>query len=544
MNSDSHTVHKTDDGDNIEITSEVTRNFENMTNKTRDEKSEETLSPIMQPPEEKMFKKKLIAKVDRRLLLMLVVMYILACLDRTNIGNARLAGLERDLGLTADQFQISLATFYVGYVLLEVPSNIVIGKFTPSKWIPFLMMLWSIAICCMSAVKRFPDLVVTRFVLGITEAGFAPGSIFLLSMWYKRSQFALRFSIFFSGSVLAGAFGGILAYLIIDVMKDAGGLEGWRWLFLIEGLCTLLMSFVAFFVLPNFPENANFLTPKEKNYLVTRLSKDDGSLHNPRSHKEFSHRGLLMSIKDWKVYHNMVSGICGGIALHSITLYLPTLIHSMGFNSMQSQLLTVPPYLFGWIFSLMVALHSDRTKERSWHIVASTIVAIVGYIGLATLESKVAKYISTFFITSGVWSMIPLILAWFLNIHSYPHDKRSIAIAMIITVSNCSGIIASMLYQPKDGPRFVKTNVLIASLLTLTVILVIFMRFMLHRENEKMNSLAAKNDTTSIDKSDSRTVDVEKTVKIQTHDEMDVEKREHEASEHASGRDPQFRYIL
>lgn len=187
-----------------------------------DDFPQQTLQPLVD-------KKKLIRKIDFRLLLTLVVMYGLACLDRTNIGNARLAGLENNLGLYGNQFQLSLAVFYIGYVLFEIPSNMVIKKFTPSKWIPALMVVWSVVICCMAAVKDFSELIATRLLLGIAESGFTPGAFFLMSMWYKRSQCAVRFSLFFSGSVLSGAFGGLLAYFITKYMDGKGNLEGWRW---------------------------------------------------------------------------------------------------------------------------------------------------------------------------------------------------------------------------------------------------------------------------------------------------------------------------
>ncbi|RIB00619.1 major facilitator superfamily domain-containing protein [Gigaspora rosea] len=431
-------------------------------------------------------KKKLLRKIDSRLLLTLAVMYCLACLDRTNIGNARLAGLENNLGLYGNQFQNSLAVFYIGYVLFQIPSNMVIKKFTPSKWIPALMVAWSVVICCMAAVNNFGGLVATRLLLGVAEAGFVPGAFFILSMWYKRSQCAIRFSLFHSGSFLSGAFGGLLAYFITKYMDGKGGLEGWRWLFLLEGLTTLIFSLVSFFILPNFPETATFLTVQERDYWVTCLRKDDCSL-NDSQHYKIDHHSLYLVVKDSKIYIVMFMGIFVGTTFHSIALYLPTVIHSMGFDPLKSQLLTVPPYLTGWCISLVITLHSDKTKERSFHLIFGGCLAIIGFFGLAMFENINLLYASTFFCTTGISTFLPILKAWIYSKFSTPHDKRAIALAMVTSFSNISGVLASMLYPTNDGPRYFKGHITNAFLLVLVVILAVIVRFMLINENKKMD---------------------------------------------------------
>ncbi|RIB28648.1 major facilitator superfamily domain-containing protein [Gigaspora rosea] len=396
--------------------------------------TQQTLQPLVD-------KKKLIRKIDFRLLLILVVLYCLDCLDRTNIGNARLAGLENNLGLYGNQYQISLAVFYIGYVLFEIPSNMVIKKFTPSKWIPTLMVVWSAVVCCMAAVKYFGELIATRLFLGVFEAGFTPGAFFLLSMWYKRSQCAVRFSLFYSGSVLSGAFG---------------------------------------FILPNFPETATFLTVQERDYWVTCLRKDDCTL-NDSQHYKIDHHSLYLVVKDLKIYIAMLLGIFIGIALHSITLYLPTVIYSMGFDPLKSQLLTVPPYFAGWCIALAITLHSDKVEERSFHLIFTGCLAIIGFFGLAMIKNITLLYVSTFFCTAGVSTASPLAIAWVSSIFSIPHDKRAIALAMYLAFANISGVVSSMLYPTNDGPRY----------LILTVIL----RFMLINENKKMDQRIINSDT-------------------------------------------------
>ncbi|RIB28643.1 major facilitator superfamily domain-containing protein [Gigaspora rosea] len=309
--------------------------------------------------------------------------------------------------------------------------EIVIKKFTPSKWIPALMVAWSVVICCMAAVKNFGGLVATRLLLGVFEAGFVPGAFFLLSMC------------------------GLLAYFITKYMDGKGGLEGWRWLFLLEGLITFIFSLASFFILPNFPETATFLTVQERDYWVTCLRKDDCTL-NDSQHYKIDHHSLYLVVKDSKIYIVMLIGIFIGSALHSIALYLPTVIYSMGFDPFKSQLLTVPPYFTGWCISLAITLHSDKTEERSFHLIFGGCLAIIGFFGLAMFENINLLYVSTFFCTAGVSTFAPLSVAWVCSIFSTPHDKRAIALAMVISFANISGVLASMLYPTNDGPRYCK----------------------------------------------------------------------------------------
>lgn len=256
--------------------------------------------------------------------------------------------------------------------------------------------------------------------------------------------------------------------------------------FLLEGLATFIFSLASFFILPNFPETATFLTVQERDYWVTSLRKDDCTLNVSQRHK-IDHHSLYLVVKDSKIYIAMLIGIFLGTALNSIALYLPTVIYSMGFDPLKSQLLTVPPYFTGWCISLAITLHSDKAEERSFHLIFGGCLAIIGFFGLAMIENINLLYVSTFFCTAGVSTVAPLSVAWVSGIFSIPHDKRAIALAMLIAFGNISGVLASMLYPTNDGPRYFKGHMINAFLLILVLILTIFLRFMLINENKKMD---------------------------------------------------------
>lgn len=240
--------------------------------------------------------KRLVWKIDRQLMPMIWIMYIFNYLDRvsllikridfsiiypadcylshaqTNIGNAQLAGLSEDLKMSSQDYNWALSVFFFGYVLFEVPSNMILSRSKPSIFLPTIMLLWGALCCVMAAVRNFAGLCALRFVLGCVEAGFAPGVLFLMSSWYTQAEQARRFAVYWSAAVASGAFGGLLAGAITSKLDGVAGLEGWRWLFIVEGLATCVVSLAAYKLLFNFPENTKCKSPaSSKGFLWSSL---------------------------------------------------------------------------------------------------------------------------------------------------------------------------------------------------------------------------------------------------------------------------------
>lgn len=178
----------------------------------------------------------------------------LSFLDRTNIGNARLFGLERDLGMTGLDYNIALAVFFPTYVLAEVPSNMMIKKFSPAAWITFIMFIWSIVVIGMGFVTSFGGLVAVRAILGLAEGGLFPGVTYYITLWYRRHECGFRVALFFSAATAAGAFGGLLA-AAIGKMNGVAGRSGWSWIFIIEGILTIFFACFAYFIIVNSPDS-------------------------------------------------------------------------------------------------------------------------------------------------------------------------------------------------------------------------------------------------------------------------------------------------
>lgn len=241
-------------------------------------------------------------KVDWRLLPLLTILYILSFMDRSNIGNARVAGMNADLKLTPAQYNWCLTIFFFPYALFEVPSNIVLKLMTPSHWMAVLVVTWGIVLTLQGIVKSYSGLLATRFFLGMAEAGFFPAATYLLTTWFCRWELQTRMAIFFSAASLAGAFSGLLAFAI-QHMDGIAGLRGWRWIFILEGILTVLIGASIPWLLPDSPDRAKWLTEDEKNIIKTRLRYDAGTAgHRAEDQNSFKWKYLKEALTDWKIY--------------------------------------------------------------------------------------------------------------------------------------------------------------------------------------------------------------------------------------------------
>jgi MFS family permease len=219
-------------------------------------------------------------------------------LDRVNIGNARLYGLEEDLGLQGDQFQVSVSILFVTYVLSELPSNLVIKKLRPSRWIAFITTGWGIVATLTGIVQSYGGLIACRLVLGALEGGLFPGLTIYLTLFYTRKEIALRVGYLFVSAAIAGSLGGLLAYGI-GHMDGVEGQRGWRWIMIIEGLPTVMLGIASWWWLADSPETARYLSEEEKRVMMLRKQRQVG---HTTSADEFHKADVIAGLKDWKIW--------------------------------------------------------------------------------------------------------------------------------------------------------------------------------------------------------------------------------------------------
>ncbi|KAF8154966.1 major facilitator superfamily domain-containing protein [Crassisporium funariophilum] len=424
----------------------------------------------------------LLRKVDLRMSI-LVLIYVMNQIDRNNAAAARLAGFEEDLGLVGSQFPTILAVYLVGYIIMQVPSNMFLNHVQkPSIYLPGTMFVWGVISCLTGITQNFTGAALCRFFLGFVEAAFFPGALLLMSRWYKRDELGLRTSILFCGLLISIAFGNLIASGILANMHMVLGHASWRWLYFIEGAITCAIAIVAIFILPDFPENSSsWLTPEEQSLAMRRMRED--AMSQVGEHNVSGKEGFKQAVKDWKVWWlTFTYGII--FVATSYVLYLPTLAATLGFNPTISLVLCAPPSMFGAVTAFFHARHSDRTQERYWHIALPFMVAIIGHIIVISTMNPAARYFGFFLVGQSPGGLICFV-AWITNSFPESSAKRAVALGIISSVSQLGGIMGSFLYPVNWGPSYRISFVLNIVASALVVALCYFFRYHLSKLNQK-----------------------------------------------------------
>ncbi|KAL4934577.1 allantoate permease family MFS transporter [Aspergillus undulatus] len=423
--------------------------------------------------------KSLLRKLDYKLLPPLTILYLLSFLDRSNVGNARLEGLTDDVGMTGNMYLTGLTLYFVGYVVFEVPCNIILKRTTPRVWLPTLTLVWGIVATVLGVVENYAGYLTSRTALGVAESGLFPGVVFYLSMWYKRNEQHYRVALFFSAASLAGAFGGILAWGIAH-MDGVGGYAGWRWIFILEGLLTVVVAALAYLWVYNYPVTAEFLTDEERSFITWRLKNDNDATRE----EKFSWSAVLDAVKDPKVWLYGLGFHSMSLPLYTLSLFLPTIIQELGYSAAKAQLLTVPPYALGFVTTITVAILSERTKRRAPFIMVSSAIACIGYVILLAGRAPGVSYTGTFFCCAGIYPAVAIVLSWPANNVS-GQTKRAIANAMQISIGNLGAVLGTQLYRTETSPRYFLGHGFALGYLVANIIVVFILWQVLNRENAK-----------------------------------------------------------
>jgi sugar phosphate permease len=418
---------------------------------------------------------RILRKIDWHLLPFVTVFFLLSFLDRANIGNAKVAGMTTNLNLTGFRYNIAAAVFFIPYSFAEVPSNIALKLFRPSRWLPSIMVAWGIVMTLMCLVKSYQSLVVARVFLGLAEAGLFPGVNYYICLWYPRSERSKRIAIFFSAASVSGAFGGLLAYGI-ERMEGVGGLHGWQWIFCLEGIATVLVAILSFFYMHDYPATAKFLTEPERLCIIDILKQDSNNLSS-RFDTEF----VWQAIKDYRTYVQIL--IYSGLLVpgYAIALFSPTIINELGYSAANAQLLTVPPFVIGGIGTIIVGIYSDKHNIRGPYIIGGALVSLVGYILLYCSVRAGPSYVGACLAAAGVYPTVAIVLAW-AGSNAGGDLKRGVVLAMVIGIGNLGGICSSFIYI--DPPRFHIGHGTIMGFLSLSIIMSLFAMWDYNRLNK------------------------------------------------------------
>ncbi|KAE8356817.1 major facilitator superfamily domain-containing protein [Aspergillus coremiiformis] len=440
-------------------------------------------------PEEKIVEHKLRRRIDCLIMPLVILVYLMNYIDRNNYAAAKLQGLQEDLHINDQQYQTGLSILFVGYILMQVPSNLLLnymGK--PSLYLGFFTTAWGLVSTVTSQVKGYGGIVACRFILGLVEAPFFAGVLFYLSKWYTKKELALRMSIFYSGSLLSGAFGNLIAAGILNGLQGHRGIAAWQWLYIIEGSITMVVGLTVAVLLPDFPDTWKLLSPEMKHVANRRLAIEAAEADIDEAGKMSQVKGLKLAFSDIKTYALAIAymSITGASGFQN---YFPTLTKTLGYNKIVSLLLVAPPYLFMVVYSLAHSYMSDRLGSRFWFFVYPIPITIVGFVIFMATDGFGPRYFS-FFLMIFVFAQNGTVFSWIANAIPRPPAKRAAAYAFINSVGNSASIWTPYTYRNQDGPYYRPAMATCIGLQVLGGVMAVLLYFHLQTLNKRLDRLA------------------------------------------------------
>jgi ACS family tartrate transporter-like MFS transporter len=373
------------------------------------------------------------SKLRRRLIPLLFILYVVAYLDRINIGFASLT-MNAALAITSAQFGLLVGIFFWGYFLFEIPSNILLHKIGARIWIARILITWGIVAMLTGAVHSLPQLYVARFLLGVAEAGFFPGIVLYLTYWFRQREQAGVISLFVTALPLASVLGAPLSGFILDHAHWAE-ISSWRWLLILEGLPAIVGGILTYFLLPSRPADAAFLTGDEKNWITTEFAREEQEKIGEHS------ISALRALAHPRVWHLAASLFAFDIGLYAMSFYMPQAVRSLssGYSNTAVGILVMVPHLAGLIAMILVSRSSDRRLERRFH---AAIPLIAGGMALLLLGATNSPFLSI-----TLWSFVAMgIYSFFGPFFSIPSKfltgfSAASGIALINAVGNLGGFV-------------------------------------------------------------------------------------------------------
>jgi MFS transporter, ACS family, tartrate transporter len=361
-----------------------------------------------------------------RLVPLILAMYVAAFLNRVNVGFAALT-MNKDLGFSPEIYGWASGVFFLGYLVFEVPSNLIMEKVGARIWLSRIMITWAIVSMAFALVQGPVMFFLLRFLLGVAEAGFYPGILLYFTYWFPATTRARILAIFCMGIPVSNILGSPVSGWLLGLNGD--GLHGWQWMYILEGIPTLALGFFALKMLPDSPAKAPFLTDAEKQIVMARLAQDE----RPQIH------GLAEMAKDWRVWALIVPDFTIVFGIYALGFWMPQMVHAMGYSIHQTSLIVMIPYTASLAILWVIGVSSDRSGKRALHFVISALVAVAGF-GLAAIGGSDVLVIFGFCLASGgvysglatFWSVPPLFLGG---------TAAAGAFALINSVGNLSGFV-------------------------------------------------------------------------------------------------------
>ena len=409
-----------------------------------------------------------IAKATRRLIPFLCLAYIVNFLDRVNIGFAALH-MNEDLGFTPAVYGFGAGIFFLGYIAFEVPSNLALHRFGARIWIARIMISWGIVACAMALVWSETSFYVMRFLLGVAEAGFFPGVILYLTYWFPAATRARIVAVFMASVPLATVFGGPISGALLE-MDEIGGLQGWHWLFIIEGIPAIVLGVLALKILIDKPADAAWLTPEERRALTQAIEAEDTAA------KEVGYADIGSALTRPKVLALGLLWFLIVIGLYGMGFWMPQVIQGFGLDPLSIGLITAIPYFFAAVCMVLWGRHSDRVGERRWHIALPLLLGAGAFAWSAFSEPLVPTMIAFTLATVGFYAALGPF--WSLPTAFLAGTGAAAGLALVNSIGNIAGFVGSYtvgLLKEATG-SFSAALLFLAAALALGALMALFFR--------------------------------------------------------------------
>jgi ACS family tartrate transporter-like MFS transporter len=430
-------------------------------------------------PASSLLEQRAIRKITWRLIPFLMLLYLVAFLDRINVGFAALT-MNKDVGLTSQTFGLGAGIFFLGYFVFEVPSTVILHHVGARFWIGRVMITWGLVSVAMAFTRGPISFYILRFLLGLAEAGFFPGIILYLSYWFPASHRSAVTAMFMAAAPVAGFIGSPISGALMQ-LNGLLGLRGWQWLFLLEGIPALVLGVVTFRFLTDRPADATWLTVDERDWLSSTIQREQTNIKDSRSHSAWR------ALADWKVLALSLAYFGTSAGLYTIGFWAPLIVKGLGFSVFHVGLLVAIPNLIAVVGMVLWSRNSDRTGERYWHAALACLIGAIGMAVAARAGSSAFLAIAGLSLTAfGVSAAKPPL--WCLPTTFFAGTAAAASIGLINSLGTMGGFVGPYMIGSTNGTsgNFTRGLYLVGGTLIVSAVTIVLMRLAVHRQTNQL----------------------------------------------------------
>ncbi|KAF6763036.1 major facilitator superfamily domain-containing protein [Ephemerocybe angulata] len=412
------------------------------------------------------FERRTLFQVDLRVLPLLSLLCAFNSIDKSNLGLVYAAGMGETLNLTAGSRYTLVACMYsVPFILLQLPGTLGLRRFGVRNWLTFMVGAWGAVALSMGFVKSWQSLLVTRMLLGTFQAPFFASLLWIIAAWYRRDQIQKRTAVWYLISLLMNAFSPLIAYGL-SLLDGKRGLEGWRWIFIVEGTITLVLACLSFFFLPCFPEQNKFLTKEQTALIIRRIDEDRGDALPD----VITFQKVRTHLSDWTLWGYGFIVMCGTLPIAVQGFFVPIILGGMGYDSKGVLLRVAASFTPAVPTTMAVAYFADKYQHRSSFIAGGALLCVLGNSLLAWHQNDNVRYFGVFLTNAANSAATTSALTW-ASTNVVSHSKRAVQTAVVVALAELGFFLASTVFRSQDAPRYIPG--LIATLVSQGVVLLL-----------------------------------------------------------------------